>query len=41
MIFRFGPYYGVEILGKRPTFGYASLYIYRAADMKYLTLILN
>jgi hypothetical protein len=41
MIFRFGPYYGVEILGKRPTFGYASLYIYRAADMKYLTLILT
>jgi hypothetical protein len=39
-VYRFGPYYGVEILGKRP-FGYASLLIYRAADMKYLTLILN
>jgi len=39
-VYRFGPYYGVEILGKRP-FGYASLLVYRAADMKYLTLILN
>jgi hypothetical protein len=39
-VYRFGRYYGVEILGKRP-FGYASLLIYRAADMKYLTLILN
>ena len=40
-VYRFGPYYGVEILGKRPSLGYASLYIYRAADMKYLILILN
>lgn len=45
MIFRFGPYYGVEILEKLPpgmqSDGYASLLIYRAADMKYLILILT
>ena len=45
MIFRFGPYYGVEILEKLPpgivSNGYAALLIYRAADMKYLTLILT
>jgi hypothetical protein len=40
-IYRFGPYYGVEMLEKRPSLGHGSLDIYRAADMKYLTLILN
>jgi hypothetical protein len=45
MIFRFGPYYGVEILEKLPpgivSTEYASLLIYRASGMKYLILILT
>lgn len=45
MVFRFGPYYGVEILEKLPrgvrSTGYASLFLFRASDMSYVTLVLT